>query len=85
MSYSDRQVISTPVVVVNIKVGFWRLVSIFVKFILASIPATIIACVIIGALIAGVYAILGMFGFHPEHYHQWMTDQARPGGPVVTH
>jgi hypothetical protein len=73
MSYPEREILSTSVVVVDVSIGFWRLVRLMVKLFLASIPAMIIASFVLSLLIAGVFAVLTLFGFHPERLGPWLV------------
>lgn len=47
---------------VDIKIPFWRLVVIFVKWAIAAIPATIIIVILYGLIIGIVAAIFGGLG-----------------------
>jgi hypothetical protein len=79
MSYPEREILSTSVVVVNVNIGFWRLVRLMVKVFLASIPAMIIASLVLSLIIAGVFAVLTQFGFHPERITPWLLALIQQG------
>jgi hypothetical protein len=82
MSYPERQILSTSVVVVNVKIGFWRVVALFVKCFLAVIPAIIITALLFAIVAASIFGALTTLGFHPEHVHPWLTQQFHPEAPV---
>ncbi len=47
---------------VDIKIPFWRLVAIFVKWAIAAIPATIIVVILYSLIIGLIAAIIGALG-----------------------
>ena len=50
---------NAEVIVVDIKMPFWSMVTFMVKWVIASIPAFLIL-VVVGAMVAGLF--IGMFG-----------------------
>jgi ABC-type tungstate transport system substrate-binding protein len=54
MAASDQ-----PIVVVDLRISFWRLMMFFIKAALAAIPAAIIVGFIIMVVTAGVAVLLG--------------------------
>lgn len=77
MAYSDEQGFSTSVVLVNVKIGFWRLVTLLIKIFVASVPALIIAWFLVGLILASFFGVLAMLGYHPERVHPWLMEQWR--------
>jgi hypothetical protein len=53
---------SQNVVITDIKMPFFSMITFMVKWALASIPAVIIIGIIFGALSMGIYMLLGMLG-----------------------
>ena len=49
-------------VITDIRIPFWRLVLIFVKWAIAAIPAAIILVVLYAAIFAVIIGLLGMLG-----------------------
>ncbi len=50
---------SQPTVLTDIQIPFWRLVAIFIKFFVASIPAIIVIWIILAAIMFVLASILG--------------------------
>ena len=50
-------------VITDIRIPFWRLVVIFVKWAIAAIPATIIVVVLYGLVLAVLGGLLGLLGW----------------------
>ncbi len=49
-------------VITDIRIPFWRLVLIFVKWAIAAIPAAIILVVLYAVIFAAIIAVIGMLG-----------------------
>ena len=54
-----------PAVIIDVRIPFWRLVGIFVKWALAAIPATIIIVLIFTIVAAIVSAVFVQLGWVP--------------------
>lgn len=69
-SNDDRRVVVT-----DIRMPFWSMVTFMVKWTFASIPALIILSFVIGLIMAVLTALFGaMWGFHGFMF---------PGGPAI--
>lgn len=80
MTHPDEEGFSTSVALVNVRIGFWRLVTLFIKFFLAAVPAMIIFYFIMGLILASIFGILTTLGYRPEQLRPWVMEQWRIQG-----
>ncbi len=59
----------TPIVITDVRIPFWRLVFILIKYTLAFIVAMILLCILVMVIGGAIYAVLSLLGIHAPMPH----------------